>query len=526
MSNTISAKDLNALLHGKSKFALIDVREAGEYNSSHIADSSLISRKELEFRMDVSAPVKSEHIVMCDDDGRRATLAAVTLERMGFSNVSVLDRGINQWSTEGFPTEWGSNVISKDFGERMEVEHHVPEIEATELHERIERGDKLVILDPRTPEEYQRFCIPGGRSVPGGELALRVTDITKDLDKDTTIIVNCAGRTRSVIGTRLLQRMGLTNIYGLKNGTSGWLLAGYDLETGGDRLELPEPSPEGLAAAEAYADRLAEEDGVRYLSVDSIQSMLDKRNQETCYFVDVRTIDEYKNGHIPGFRWFPGGQVVQRSDDVLVVKNCPVIFCCDGKARATFIASWYRQFGFEEVYAVDGGVTAWAGSGRTMETGSAETPPIGLEDARGEVKLLSPQELDAANPASIVFVDNSQDFSTGHVPGARWVPRGSLELQISDVAPAKDAGIAVTCSNGQNAALAGATLRELGYQNVSVLEGGMAAWRQVGLAVEQGLSGVMSAPTDVVVSGPGRNFADMMNYLRWETALGEKYAAD
>ena len=142
------------------------------------------------------------------------------------------------------------------------------------------------------------------------------------------------------------------------------------------------------------------------------------------------------------------------------------------------------------------------------------------------MKLLSPQELDAAKPASIIFVDTSQDFSTGHVPGARWVPRGSLELQISDVAPAKDAGIAVTCNNGQNAALAGATLRELGYQNVSVLEGGMAAWRQAGLAVEQGLSGVMNGPTDVVVSGPDRNFADMMNYLRWETALGEKYAAD
>ena len=58
MANIISAKDLNGLLHGKSKFALIDVREAGEYNSSHIADSSLIPRKELEFRMDVSAPVK------------------------------------------------------------------------------------------------------------------------------------------------------------------------------------------------------------------------------------------------------------------------------------------------------------------------------------------------------------------------------------------------------------------------------------------------------------------------------------
>ena len=526
MANIISPKDLNELLQGKSKFALIDVREAGEYNSSHIPDSSLISRKELEFRMDVSAPVKGEKIIVCDDDGRRATLAAATLEGMGFTNVLVLDRGVNQWTTEGFPTEWGSNVISKDFGERMEVEYHVPEIEATELHERIERGDKLVILDTRTPEEYQRFCIPGGRSVPGGELALRVTDITKDLDPDTTVIVNCAGRTRSVIGTRVLQRMGMTNIFGLKNGTSGWLLAGYDLETGGDRLDLPQPSPEGLAVAETYAARLAEEDGVRYLDVDTVQKMLDERDKETCYFVDVRTTEEYAIGHIPGFRWFPGGQVVQRSDDVLVVKNCPVVFSCDGHARATFIASWYRQFGFEEVYAVDGGSTAWSDSGRALETGFGEQAPRGLEEARSRVTLVSPQELEADKPTTVINVENSQDFTRGHVPGARWVPRGSLELQIAEFAPDKSASIVVTCNNEQNSVLAAVTLEEIGYQNVTALEGGMAAWRQAGLGVEEGLSGVMRAPTDVVLSGPERNFADMMNYLRWETALGEKYATD
>jgi rhodanese-related sulfurtransferase len=298
------------------------------------------------------------------------------------------------------------------------------------------------------------------------------------------------------------------------------------LETGGDRLELPEPSPEGLAAAEEYAARLADEDGVRYLAVTAVQAMLDERGEKTCYFVDVRTTAEYTAGHIPGFRWFPGGQVVQRSDDVLVVKNCPVVFCCDGKARATFIASWYRQFGFEEVYAVDGGSVAWTDSGRQLETGSGDSSVTGLEEARAQVKLVSPQELEADKPASIIFVETSADFSSGHVPGARWVPRGSLELEIVGIAPDKAASIAVTCNNGENAALAGATLKALGYQNVSVLDGGMAAWRKAGLGVEQGLTGVMRSPTDVVVSGPERNFADMMNYLRWETALGEKYAAD
>jgi rhodanese-related sulfurtransferase len=524
MAGMVSPEALKGLLEGNSPFALIDVREAGEYNSSHIPGASLLARRQLEFLMPDAVPFKGTYVILCDDDGRRAQLTAATLEHMGYSHVSVLDGGINRWVTKGFSTEWGSNVPSKDFGEKVEVVHHVPEIEATELAERMQKGEKLVILDTRTPEEFRRFCIPGGRSVPGGELALRITDITKNLDKDTTIIVNCAGRTRSIIGTRVLQRMGVPNVYGLKNGTSGWVLAGQQLETGADRVQLPEPSPQGVAAAEAYAAKLAAEDGVRYVDIPALQTLMERRNQETLYLIDVRTMEEYAAGHIPGFRWFPGGQAVQRSDDVAVVKNCPVVFACDRKARATLIASWYRQMGHQEVYTVDGGTTAWAASGHALEKGMPEELPVGYDAARRQVKLVPPEDLQAAQPPAVIFVDTSQDFARGHVPGARWVPRGWLEFWIGDIVPSKDTPLTVTCNNGRSSVLAAATLKGLGYQHVSVLDGGMGTWQKAGLPVEKGLSGVMAPPTDVVLSGPDRNFADMQNYLRWEEALGYKYA--
>jgi rhodanese-related sulfurtransferase len=524
MVNSISPEALSRLLTSDTQFALIDVREAGEFNSSHIPGASLLTRRSLEFQMSLAVPFTGTPVVVCDDDGRRQTLAAATLERMGYGQVSVLEGGINWWTSQNHPTEWGTNVPSKDFGEKMEAVHHVPEMEATELHARMQRGEKLLILDTRTPEEYRRFCIPGGRSIPGGELALRITDLTKDLTPDTTIIVNCAGRTRSIIGTRMLQRMGLHNMFGLKNGTAGWMLAGHQLETGADRVTLPEPSPEGLAAAETYAARLAAEDGVRFLDVSGLRAMLDRRDRETVYLIDVRTEEEYRQGHIPGFRWFPGGQAVQRADDVAVVKNCPIVFTCDRKARAIFTASWYRQMGVQEVYAVDGGTAAWAASGLALEQGLAEPPPFGLAVARDQVRLLSPQDLQASPTSVVLFVDTSQDFVRGHVPGAHWVPRGWLELWIGDLVPTPDTPVAVTCTDGRNATLAGATLKDLGYQNVSVLDGGMSAWQEAGLPVENGLSGVMRPPTDVVFSGPDRNFADMMHYLRWEEALGYKYA--
>src|SRR5215475_6742223 len=200
MADRLSPAALKNLFAGKTQFAFIDVREAGEYNSSHIPGASLIPRRQLEFQLPLAVPYQGTSVILCDDDGRRVSLAAATLERMGYRHVSVLDGGINRWVTDGLPTEWGSNVPSKDFGEKVEVVAHVPEIEARELAERMRRGEKFLILDSRTPEEFRRFCIPGGRSVPGGELALRITDLTRDLDPGTTVIVNCAGRTRSIIG--------------------------------------------------------------------------------------------------------------------------------------------------------------------------------------------------------------------------------------------------------------------------------------------------------------------------------------
>ncbi len=537
MANSFSPEQLNQLFNGTTPFALIDVREPGEYNSSHIPGSSLMPRRRLEFDLHDAVPHAGTLIVLCDDDGRRVSQAVATVEAMGFSHVAWLDGGINRWVSLDYPTEWGVNVPSKDFGEKVEVVHHVPEIDAIELRARMDRGEKMVILDTRTPEEYRRFCIPGGRSLPGGELALRITDITADLDPDTTVVVNCAGRTRSIIGTRVLQRMGLDReVVGLKNGTSGWVLAGYELESGADRDLLPNVSEEGRAAAETYADRCAAEDGVRFLDVAGLDAMADRSVSESVYFIDVRTSEEYDRGRIPGFRWFPGGQCVQRSDDVAVVKNAPIVFCCDGRARAALTASWYRQLGHEEVYAVDGGTQAWVADDRPLESGmsiaalndgsiSGETESELLAEARRAVPTVSARALDQDRPDVIIFVDTSQEFARAHVPGSRWVPRGWLEWQITGHVGSNDASIVVTCVDGRQSLLAAATLRQIGYSNARALAGGITSWQAARLPVEEGLSGVMRTPSDIVFSGPDRTYADMQNYLRWETALGEKYAS-
>src|SRR5262249_61186558 len=83
-------------------------------------------------------------------------------------------------------------------------------------------------------DEYATMNIPGSTSVPGAELVLRAGRAAPD--PDTTIIVNCAGRTRSIIGTQSLINAGIGNkVRALRNGTMGWTLARHDLEHGADR---------------------------------------------------------------------------------------------------------------------------------------------------------------------------------------------------------------------------------------------------------------------------------------------------
>jgi rhodanese-related sulfurtransferase len=264
------------------------------------------------------------------------------------------------------------------------------------------------------------------------------------------------------------------------------------------------------------------------LDVAGLEALMARATTETVYLIDVRTRGEYAAGHIPGFAWFPGGQAVQRADDTVAVKTGLVVFCCDGLARAAVTASWYRQMGFPNVHAVAGGTTAWTAAGKSLATGTDEPVEPVVAAARERVRQIAPSALAALlaspRPPVVLNVETSDRFAAGHVPGARWLSRSWLELRLAELAADRAAPLVVTDEDGHDAVLAAATIEDLGYSDVAALAGGMDAWRRDGRPIEQGLTGVMRPPDDVVPAGPDRGYADMINYLRWEEKLGHKYA--
>jgi rhodanese-related sulfurtransferase len=480
-----------------------------------------VPRRQLEFRIEALVPWRGARVVVCDDDGVRAGLAAKTMESMGYTDVSVLTGGLNRWVTDGEQTEWGVNVPSKDFGEKVLLQQDVAEVEPDELATWMREGRKIVLLDSRTPEEHHRACIPGSRSMPGAELGLRAWDL---VEPDTTVVVHCAGRTRSIIGAGTLRRLGLPNVYALKNGTMGWQLAGLELETGSDRLDLPSPALESIAEAEARARKLAETEGVRYVGVDEARRILERAASETVYAFDVRTDAEYAAGHIPGFSWAPGGQAVQATDNYVAITGATILFACDGIVRSSMTAQWFRQMGHPNVNVLDGGTGAWQAAGLNLETGMPDPKPYGFDAARRRLEIMQPErarEFIGHEGPVILHVGTSDEFSRAHITGSKWLSRSWLEPRIAELAP-PNKPVVVTCSDGVNSVLAAATLTDLGYQ-ARVLAGGIEAWRNAGYATSTGLEGVTDPPNDILPIR--RSYAEMLNYLRWEEALGEKYAS-
>lgn len=514
MSKTISPADTAVLMASDGLFAVFDVRERGEYNDEQIPNTTSLPRSQIELRIADLVPNRKIAIVVYEEGGQRAELAAATLAELGYEDVSVLQGGFNVWRAERRETVSGVNVPSKAFGERVHHQRAVPDLSPEELKALIDGQEDLTILDMRTPEEYGRFCIPGGINVPGGEL-IHWAD---ELRNKPAVIVNCAGRTRSIIGAAALRRLGLTNVRALRNGTMGWVLAGFQLETMPSRIGA---RPATAAQAQATAERIAAEENISSTPPEEVARLDDGAGVH--YLIDVRSVAEFAAGHIAGSINVPGGQAVQRADDFVPVRNGEIIFISDHGAQAVMAAYWYRQMGFKHASVLQGGLTGWRAGGRQVSNSSTAAESLGIGMARRALRFIGAAELfilGATTSSLIVDVSTSLEHESGHVPGAKWISRGWLDVKIPELFPDRGARIVLTCADGRQSIFAARQLARVGYTNVLVLDGGLKSWVAAGFATASGLTDCLVTANDVVLSPSIRGSKqDMLNYLNWELKL-------
>jgi rhodanese-related sulfurtransferase len=496
--------------------ALLDVREEGPYSLEHPFFAVSLPLSQIELRILDLIPRLAAPVVVYDDGEGYAERALRRIAALGYTDVSILEGGLAAYKRVGEVFR-DVNVPSKAFGELVEAIRHTPSLSADEAKALIEKESNLVVLDARRFEEYRTMSIPRGVSVPGGELAFRAREIAPSAD--TTIIVNCAGRTRSIIGTQSLINAGLPNrIFALRNGTIGWTLAGHQVERGKTARFLDRPDASYAAAlddAKAWAARV----GVTALDAATLARYQAERDTHTLYCLDVRTPEEYAAGHPAGFISAPGGQLVQALDEWVGVRGARLVLFDDDGVRARMTASWLVQMGWDAAIVGPDIVQPTEQSAR-----SARRPP--LPDA-GPAAIGIDELASRPEAWSIVDLTRSPAYKAGHIPGAHFVLASRFATDLAKLPG--DGPIVLTSDDGAEALVALADAQASTQRSVRVLIGGTRAWSGSGRTLETERQLWISTPDDVYkrpYEGTDNAAEAMQAYIDWELQLVAQLAND
>jgi len=491
---------IKPLLTDGAEIALLDVREPGQYAAGHPFFAVNLPYSRLEALAPVLLPRRNVRIVLFDDGDGVADKAAARLAALGYTDLALMDGGAPAWAAAGFTLFDGVNLPSKTFGELVEHVLHTPSISAEELKALQDSGADMVLLDGRTPAEYGRMTIPGARSCPNAELGYRLPAL--GLGPKTRIVVNCAGRTRSIIGAQTLRNLGVGHdAVALRNGTQGWEIAGFKVARGPPPAPLPTPEP-----ARAVARRLIEGAGLTLLDVEALARQRADATRSH-YLFDVRTAEEYAAGHLPGAVHAPGGQLVQATDQWVAVRGARIVLSDDSGLRAATTALWLRGMG-HEVAILDADAAA--------ATALPESAP-----QAAALPVITPAEAPARLAAGAALIDlaPSTIYAEAHIADARWSVRPRLDRL--DLAGASE--ILLTAPDPAVAELAARDLAEAHDIPISRLSGGPEDWRAAGLKVVATPDSPPEADRiDFIFHTHRRHDGDLaaaQAYLDWETGL-------
>jgi len=507
----IAVDALVGALSDGEELALIDAREQGTYSEAHLLFAVNVPRSRAELVAPRLIPRRSVRVAVIDAGVGEAESVAATLSRLGYTDVSVVEGGLAAWADAGHEIYSGVNVPSKLFGELIERHYGTPHVSANELDRWLQEGRRLVVLDSRTEREFNRMSIPSGRSCPGGELVHRVFDL---IDDDVTVVVNCAGRTRSIMGAQSLRAAGVANeVVALENGTMGWELVGLQLDHG--RTEVaPIPSTAGRAAAGEAAREVAARVGVPSVDRETADAWLDDGSRTT-HLLDVRTPAEFLAGHLLGATSAPGGQLVQATDEYVATRGARLVVVDDDGTRATMAASWLIQMGWDAC----------------VLSGVDSAPDLVGGEAPVEIALPDVPLTDLVADGLVVDLATSTEHRRGHIPGAAWAIRGRLADFAAELPAATASSVVLTSPDGALAALAhDEACAAWPDAEVRVLADGTAAFVDAGGELESGLDfdrvpdDVWQLPYDPGDAEVAR--AAMEGYLIWEVALVEQYDRD
>jgi rhodanese-related sulfurtransferase len=521
-SARIDAPTLKTAISSHEEIALIDPREEGLFGKAHLLLAVNVPLSRLELRIGLLVPRKTTRIVLSDDDDGLSERAVQKLASLGYSHIEILAGGNSAWQAAGFELFSGMSVPTKAFGEWIAERCNTPLITPHKLHRKLVAGEDVVILDSRPANEYVNMTIPGAINVPVSELVYRFGELP--VTPDTLVVVNCAGRTRSLIGAQTLIDAGIPNrVAALKGGTMAWLMAGFELEHGATR-HAPEPWGKNLIEALGRARAVAERNRVRVIDQEQLAVFKTEQNRRSLYIIDVRTPDEFLTGHRPDSSHAWGVQLVQSIDRFAATRNARLALVDNYQVRALMTASWLIQAGWADTFVLSDPFR-----GVVLESGTSSV--LIPEATQTELTRISPNELNsflAKRQVTVIDFSDSLNFKKGHIPGAWFAIRSRLAESLGKIAAGEL--FVATGNDPALTALAAADLMQLSNRTVAILDGGNQAWKDAGFELATGMENLATEADDIFrmpflwghFEDQGEFKAAANAYFEWELQLPEQ----
>jgi rhodanese-related sulfurtransferase len=294
-----------------------------------------------------------------------------------------------------------------------------------------------------------------------------------------------------------------------------WLLAGRELAHG-RAAPLPEPGERARDEARSRAHDVAERAGVRRIDATALARLEAEGDERSLFRFDVRTRQEYEAGHLEGWRWAPGGQLVQATDEYVGTRRARIVLADWDGVRALTTGAWLAQLGGHEVFVFSPPALPVLVLGpepvRVLPLRAA-TAPIATGEAATALE---------AGTAVAFDIERRAAYERGHVAGARFAVPDRLEALIAELPASRT--IVLLSSDGVLASVVAAELAARTGRPVRALAGGTRAWIAEGRATGSGSSGVLTGDDDHWYSpyahaDLSERDAGFKRYLDWEIGL-------
>ena len=497
--NVVRLADFQTLLIENPDVLLVDVREISEYEAGHIEGAVNIPIRTLTANLNQLPNLDAPMVIICKG-GARAILAATSLQLLGYTNVKTFWGGFDAWTAEDLPVS--TDGFTFEAGTAPEFEPAVFDAVDAYLSE-LPQGFGLispsdlavalvenppVIYDVRTADEVEETgYIEGATNIWVNEFWGNLDQLPAD--KDTFIVVYCGVGIRGGIVTVLLNLLGYTNVRNLSGGFNGWVAAN-------NPIVAPEPVFDVTSTLTDYIAGLPQT--FNALRMSDLKAELDANTPMT--LVDVRTVDEFAEGFIPGAINIPYNELTANLD-LLPDLNANIVVYCGSGHRSAFVMMALNLLGYTNVRSMLSGFAAWTASAYPSTTDVTVVEPATAPTFDADVFtvveaflasipqgywVVRPADLNielAENPdVLLVDVRTEGEYANGYIAGAVHIPLADFMTRVGEI-PA-DMPIVLYDNPTHRSSMALVALKMLGYENVRVLGGGTGGWEKAGFTLE------------------------------------------